>query len=141
MSEEEALLKIHRFLGLDTADKRLKLKAELMKTTLFLASQWKEGIKNEWISKIANRTCISTRKVRENYVEPLIDEGILRETRDGYIQFVGLPDGAEMPTELTTEQLQDELNEENANRIALGKKPYTMKQWKEQRKPRFKPIQ
>jgi len=138
LSEEEALSKIHRFLGLDTADKRLKLKAQIMKTTLFYASQWKEGIKNEWISRIANRTCVSTRKIRENYIEPLIDEGILRETRGGHIQFVGLPDGAEMPTELTNEQLQDELNEENANRIALGKKPYTMKQWKELRKPRVK---
>lgn len=100
MSEDQ-LSKIHRFLGLETADKRLKLKAEIMKTTLFLASQWKEGIKNEWISKIANRTCVSTRKIRENYIEPLIDEGILKETRGGYIQFLGLPNGAEIPIEQT----------------------------------------
>ena len=138
---EDLLSKIQRFLGLDTVDGRVKLKIEIMKKTLDYASQWKEGIKHEWISKIANRTGVSTRKIRENYVEPLIDEGILRETRDGYIKFEGLPDGAEMPTELTSEQLQEELDEENANRIALGKKPYTMKQWKEQRKPRFKPIE
>jgi hypothetical protein len=129
---------VHRFLGLDTADKRLKLKAEIMKTTLFLTSQWKEGIKNEWISRIANRTCVSTRKIRENYIEPLIDEGILKETRNGYIQFIGLPNGAEMPTELTHSELQEELDEENQNRIALGKKPYTLEQWKEIRKPRMK---
>ena len=86
-----------------------------MKTTLFYTSQWKEGTKIEWISKIANRTCVSTRKIRENYIEPLIDEGILKEPRDGYIQFIGLPSDAEMPVEFTTEQLQEELNEENQN--------------------------
>lgn len=138
MSEEEQLLRIYRFLGLDTVDRRLKLKAEIMKKTLQLTFGWKKGVKHKWISKIANRTGVSTRKIRENYIEPLIDEGILREIGDGYIEFAGLPPNAEMPSELMAEQLVEELNEENANRTALGKKPFTMKQWKELRKPRTK---
>lgn len=137
MSEEE-LSKIYRFLYLDKADGRVKLKADTMKRVIELTSKWQKGTKQEWIDKLANRTSISTRKIRENYVEPLITDGILREHGNGNMEFAGLPDGAEMPTELTDSELQDELDEENQNRIALGKKPYTLKQWLEIRKPRMK---
>lgn len=141
MSEDE-LSRIHRFLGLDNADKRLRLKADITKTTLFLTSKWKKGIKSEWISKIANRTCVSTRKIRENYIEPLIDEDILRETRDGYIEFVGLPENAEVPSEdsLTEQEIVEELEEENEMRNQLGKKPLSLEEWKKTRPKRLKPL-
>jgi len=98
MSEEE-LSKIHRYLYLDKVDERLKLKRDIMKRVIKLTSKWKKGTKQEWIDKIANRTCISTRKTRENYVEPLITDRILREHGNGNIEFVGLPKGAEIITE------------------------------------------
>jgi hypothetical protein len=46
-----------------------------------------------------------------------------------------------MPVELTEQQLVKELNEENANRIALGHSELTLEQWKATRKPRFKPTE
>jgi hypothetical protein len=110
MSEDE-LSKIIRYLGLDRIDGRLKLKADSMIKTIELTQKWKRGSKQEWVDKLANRTCISTRKIRENYLEPLITEGILRQLGNDNIEFVGLPDGAEMPQESSEEQLRQEYTE------------------------------
>jgi hypothetical protein len=86
------LNEIYNFLDLnDAKDGRLNIKAEIMKKVIRLTSKWKSGDKNEWINLLANRTCVSTRKIREDYVQPLISEGILRETEQGLIQFAGLP--------------------------------------------------
>ena len=86
------LNKIYVFLDLnDAKDGRLNIKADIMKKVIRLSSEWKIGDKNQWINRLANRTCVSTRKIREDYVQPLISEGILLETAQGFIQFVGLP--------------------------------------------------
>lgn len=85
------LNEIYDYLDLNEAkDGRLNIKAEIMKKVIRLTAKWKRGNKNEWINKLANRTCVSTRKIREDYIQPLISEKILRETQQGIIEFVGL---------------------------------------------------
>jgi hypothetical protein len=139
---EESLSKIYRYLELDNVvDQRLKLKADLMKKTIFLTMQWKEGAENEWIDKLANRCSLSIRKIHENYLQPLITEGILTWTGNGRIRFVGIPENAVMPCELTEQQLQEELDEENENRAKLGQHKVTLKEWKKMRSPRMKPLE
>ena len=93
LSEEDDILdKIYAYLELDTIwDQRLKLKANLMKKVLFYTCQWGEGLENNWIDRLANRTCVSTRKIREDYILPLVTEGLLERTENGKIRFVGLP--------------------------------------------------
>lgn len=90
IERDHVLRDICKYLQLGNVDYRLRLKADTMKKVIALTYQWKEGLKNVWISKLANRTCISTRKIRENYVQPLIDEGILQENSNR-IRFVGFP--------------------------------------------------
>ena len=116
MSDDE-LSRINKYLGLNDIDARLKIKADCMKKTLKYASIWHRGSKQAWIDKLANRTGLSTRKVRENYIEPLITEGILREYGNGEVEFVGLPENAEMPIEI-----QDQENQiEKINRLRKEK--------------------
>ncbi|MCJ7633558.1 hypothetical protein MUP77_14370 [Candidatus Bathyarchaeota archaeon] len=142
MSDDQMLSKIYAYLELDTViDQRLKLKAGLMKKVIFLMMQWKEGSEHEWIDKLANRCSLSTRKIRENYVEPLVTDGILEWTGNGRIRFVGIPENAVMPCELTEQQLQEELEEENENRAKLGQHKLTLKEWKKKRSLRIKPLE
>jgi len=90
IERDEILQDICEYLQLENVDYRLQLKADIMRRVIFLTYQWKEGLRNVWISKLANRTCISTRKIRENYIQPLIHEGILQENSNR-IRFAGLP--------------------------------------------------
>jgi hypothetical protein len=139
---DDVLEEIYAYLELDTiTDQRLKLKANLMKKVVFYTMQWKEGTENTWIDKIATRTSVSTRKIREDYINPLVTEGILERTGDGHIRFVGLPVGAEKPLELTEQELQEELDEENDNRLKLGKPRVSLEEWKKMRTRRFKPLE
>ena len=74
----------------DAKDGRLIIKADIMKKAIYLMSKWKSGKKREWVDKLSIFTCVSTRKIREDYVQPLITIGILVEFNDT-ISFVGLP--------------------------------------------------
>jgi len=94
-NEKETLLKISKYLGLDSVtDGRLRVKARIMEKVIFLTYQLNEGKESEWIDKIATRTCVSTRKIREDYIQPLVSDKILQRTGNGHIKFVGLPDDA-----------------------------------------------
>jgi hypothetical protein len=75
----------------------------------------------------------------DDYLESCLSWGIL-ELDDGVLNFRGIPDEAEIPTELTAEQLREELAEENDQRSKLGKPKVSLKEWKEMRSKRFKPI-
>ena len=85
------LEEIYDHLDLNEAkDGRLVIKADIMKKAIYLMSKWKIGKKREWVDKLSIFTCVSTRKIREDYVQPLITIGILVEFNDT-IKFVGLP--------------------------------------------------
>ena len=92
LKRETNLSKIYAFLGFDRInDKRLQVKADIMKKVLSYCSEWKSGNEKQWVDKLATRTCVSTRKIREDYIDPLISEGILEKTSAGNIRFIGLP--------------------------------------------------
>jgi predicted transcriptional regulator len=79
-------------LGFDKiTDRRLQVKADIMKKVLSYCADWKKGNEKQWTDKLANRTCVSTRKIREDYLDPLVSEGILEKTSEGNIKFSGLP--------------------------------------------------
>lgn len=135
------LEEIYAYLELDTVtDSRLRLKANLMKKVIFYTAQWKEGFGSDWIDKLANRSSVSTRKIKEDYLQPLITEGILEFSGRGYIKFIGLPKNAEKVLELSEKQLMEELEEENEKRAELGQKKLTLEDWKKMRSRRFKPL-
>jgi len=91
ISNESNLRSIYDFLDLNEAkDGRLIIKADIMKKVIFLTSKWNIGKKREWIDKLSILTCVSTRKIREDYIQPLITIGILGEFGEK-IKFVGLP--------------------------------------------------
>jgi len=87
---ESELKEIYDFLDLnDAKDGRLIIKADIMKKVIHLMSKWKVGKKREWVDKLSILTCVSTRKIREDYIQPLITVGILGEFGDA-INFLGL---------------------------------------------------
>jgi len=91
VADESTLRAIYDFLDLNEAkDGRLIIKADIMKKVIFLTSKWEMGKKREWVDKLSILTCVSTRKIREDYIQPLITIGILAEFGDA-IKFVGLP--------------------------------------------------
>ena len=88
---EDNLKVVFDFLDLNEAkDGRLIIKADILKKIIFLTSKWKMGKKREWVDKLSILTCVSTRKIREDYIQPLITIGIFAEFSDA-IKFVGLP--------------------------------------------------
>lgn len=62
-----------------------------MKRTLYYASEWKTGSYSEWKSKLSNRLGLRPRTVKENYLDPLIKEGIIRKV-GSQLSFVGPPE-------------------------------------------------
>jgi len=97
LEKQKDLDSIFNYLNLnEIKDGRLNIKANIMKKVIRYASIWKTGNKNQWIDWLATRTCVSTRKMREDYVQPLISDGILVETAQGTIEFVGLPNALQI---------------------------------------------
>jgi len=89
--DDKGLKDIYDSLDLnDAKDGRLIIKADIMKKVILLASKWGMGKKREWVDKLSILTCVSTRKIREDYIQPLITIGILAEFGDE-IRFLGLP--------------------------------------------------
>ena len=74
------------------------------------------------------------------YLDACLSWGVM-EMRNGCLFFVGIPEDAEIPTELSTDQLKEELAEENKNRNKLGKPELTMEEWRKRRDPRFRPVE
>ena len=130
---------IYTYLGIfNTTDKRLLLKANLMRRVLEYVSEWKQDNKKIWIDKLATRLNLSTRKVMEDYVNPLISDSILEEDR-ALIVFAGLPNDV-LAIDLNTAQLQQELEEENEHRREQRQPEVSMEEWVKIRPKRFVPV-
>ena len=65
-------------------------KQDLTIRTLKYLHEWQEGQYQEWNSRLALRLGISVRIVKENYVDPLIKEGIIGKAGSNVI-FMGAP--------------------------------------------------
>jgi len=66
-----------------------KNKQRLMERTISYVAKWHEGTYDAWIKRLSIRLNISTRTVRENYLDPLISEGIIKRI-GSELAFVGL---------------------------------------------------
>ena len=68
-----------------------KNKQELMKRTLYYISNWRYGSSDLWVSKLSNRLGLTPRTVRENYLDPLIKEGLIAKA-GSQLHFAGPPE-------------------------------------------------
>lgn len=57
-------------------------KKELMKRALRYISEWQTGAYDEWKAMLCNRLGLTGRTVKDNYLDPLIREGIIVQTGD-----------------------------------------------------------
>jgi hypothetical protein len=105
---------------------------------MHICQMWTEGNEGDWINRIANRTCFSTRKIREDYINPLVTEDILERAGNGTIRFVGLPNGVDQ--EISEKQLKEEWEEDNAKRRELGKPEIAYEEWVKTMPKRLKPL-
>jgi len=51
-----------------------------MERTLTYMKEWNTGTYNKWINRLSLRLNVTTRTVRENYVDPLISEGVIKRS-------------------------------------------------------------
>ena len=87
------IVEIIKHLGLDSENPNIgtKNKQRLMVKALTLLKMWKTCNYDNGINRLSLRLNMTVRTIRENYIDPLISEGILRKT-GSQIVFVGIPD-------------------------------------------------
>lgn len=80
------------YLGLDGENPNIgtRNKQVIMTKVLYCLQKWKTGQYYNWIRRLSLRLNLSVRTTRENYIDPLIAEGIIREDK-GELTFVGIP--------------------------------------------------
>jgi hypothetical protein len=66
-------------------------KQRLMERVLEYIIEWKTGTYKKWISGLSIRLGLTVRTVRENYIDPLIVEGIIKRIGSKLV-FIGIPD-------------------------------------------------
>jgi len=82
------------YLGRLDLDSQGQVKDRHLGQVLTYAQMWKKGSLQELIDKLTIRCGISARYIKENYVQPLITEGIIRIVRmphDVCWSWVGVP--------------------------------------------------
>lgn len=91
--KDVALRNIIKYLDLSSGTPNIgtRNKRILMERTLVYLVEWHSGTYDEWINRLSLRLNLTVRTVRENYVDPLISEGIVRKT-GSQVVFVGIPD-------------------------------------------------
>ena len=92
----EGVIRCIEYLDLDKEgpNQGTKNKQELTIRLLAYLSEWKEGSYSEWKSKLATRLCITPRTVKENYLDPLIREGIIGRV-GSRVSFIGPPESGD----------------------------------------------
>jgi len=93
--KENEVFKIIKYLDLNIENPNIgtKNKQRLMERTLGYMKNWQTGAYEEWINRLSLRLNVTVRTVRENYVDPLISEGIIKKI-GSQIVFVGIPEEA-----------------------------------------------
>lgn len=83
---------IIKYLDLDIDNPNIgtKNKQRLMERALTYMKHWRIGTYTEWRDRLSLRLNVTVRTVRENYLDPLITEGIIKRT-GSYVTFQGMP--------------------------------------------------
>lgn len=86
-------IEIIKYLGIDLENPNTgtRNKRRLMEKVLILMRDWKACGYDDAVNRLSLRTNMSVRAIRENYVDPLIAEGLIKKI-GSQIVFVGLPD-------------------------------------------------
>ncbi|MHA1974137.1 MAG: hypothetical protein ACTSW1_14155 [Candidatus Hodarchaeales archaeon] len=81
-----------KYLGLDiqAPNYGTRNKQELMKQVISLTAKWDRGSYDKWVNLLSIRLGLQHRKVKQNYLQPLIGVGILLR-HGNYVVFNGLP--------------------------------------------------
>ena len=91
--KRELIKKSIEYLDLDRVgpNRGTNNKLELMKSVLYYISAWETGSYKSWTNKLSIRLGLAPRTVKDNYLHPLIEEGII--AKDGsLLRFVGPPE-------------------------------------------------
>jgi hypothetical protein len=79
--------------------------------------------------------------LKYNYLPMFIDAGILEFNHDNMVVLSAKGQRLQTTTDgLTDKDLQEELEEENENRVKLGKPKISLEEWKKMREKRKKPL-
>lgn len=90
----EEIMEVLTYLGRTDLDSQGQVKDRHLGQVLVYLQQWQNGSLQEVIERLTIRCGISSRYIKENYVQPLITEGILRIVRmqhDICWAWVGVP--------------------------------------------------
>jgi hypothetical protein len=87
------VVKVIKYLDLNLENPNIgtRNKQRLMERALAYMKKWRTGTHDDWINRLSLRLNLTVRTVRENYVDPLISEGIIHKTGSQLV-FVGIPD-------------------------------------------------
>jgi hypothetical protein len=92
-----SLEEIYNYLGLheNNVQGKQKIKIQNLRRVIALCYDLEQGHYNEWIDRLSIPLGLSTRKVREDYIDPLISIRIVY--RDGFnmVRFLGVPKNKE----------------------------------------------
>jgi hypothetical protein len=110
--EDTEIKKILLFIGVDDDNPNMgtKAKRNLFTKVLEFCISNKEGSYSGWVGLLSMRFNMSVRTVKENYIEPLIDLGIL-DRNSNKIRYLGVPSTPE----------EDKANIEELTKKARGK--------------------
>lgn len=89
-----------RFLGREELDSRGQVKDRHLGQVLIYCQMWQKGSMTELIDRLCIRLGISSRYVKENYVQPLATEKVLDVIRMGHDltwRWVGVPKKSNTP--------------------------------------------
>jgi len=90
----EEIMEVLTYLGRTDLDAQGQVKDRHLGQVLVYVQMWRQGSLQELINRLTIRCGISSRYIKENYVQPLITEGILRIIRmqhDVCWAWVGVP--------------------------------------------------
>jgi len=89
---QKSIAMIVKHLGLNeaTPNTGTKNKRDLMERALTILREWKTGTAEEWTNRLSLRLNVSPRTAKDNYIDPLIFEGIIKRVNSRLV-FVGLP--------------------------------------------------
>jgi len=104
------------YLGRKDLDSQGQVKDRHLGQVLVYCQMWKQGSLQKLIDRLTIRCGISARYIKENYVQPLISEEILRVTRmkhDVCWTWVGLPKNTSFMEFIKEEKLKKEVKKPN----------------------------
>lgn len=94
--EDTEIRRVLSFIGVDDDNPNMgtKAKRNLFTKVLEFCISSKEGSYSSWVGLLSMRFNMSVRTVKENYIEPLIDLGIL-DRNSNKIRYLGVPSSPE----------------------------------------------